>query len=185
MAITIKSEINFSLFSIYVIINLSYKFGGTMKETVKIRTDLLNAVREHISSFYDEKNIPLELKVEEMLAEMIFLFEGTKEELRNYFIFDEVGCLCDAFNGIMYMGGTSMKKFLITEYEAYLKCNDCNLNDTFSEDERITLYNKLKRLTEFQAYVVFLQLREFWNKEKWSIDEIHELFFVDRVKVNG
>ena len=61
-------------------------------------------------------------------------------------------------------------------------------NDNIIAKERTTVFDEGESRSEdkFEHNLAKkIAVFEFLNKEKWSIDEIHELFFVDRVKVNG
>lgn len=104
-----------------------------------------------------------------MITYLNKLLKETKKELKGFFIEREAYALIAIFTSsqietiLEYI--TDSKSYLINQVNSAIKWGE--LIDF--EDVASTLVGKLNKLTEFQSFVVYRMVVEYWN---WSEDNI-------------
>jgi hypothetical protein len=107
------------------------------------------------------------------------LLYRTIKGLGNYFNENELYCLFDIFNTSMYSPGISAYKFLLWETTEVLE-NEQWMIEKWEIDKKV-LIEKIKNLSEFQAFAVIMIIYKFWrdsNRCKYNLS----LLFKDTIE---
>lgn len=115
------------------------------------------------------------VKVDSLINDHTNLIEFTKIELINFFTEAEANLLVDSLNGVHTVSQISPAKLLKSSISDSMQLYRFDVKWNV---DKTALTGKLSRLTSFQAYVVTLMVREYWNSEDPDKTDIKEIFLI-------
>ncbi|OOO61388.1 hypothetical protein [Clostridium tepidum] len=108
------------------------------------------------------------------------LLYRTIKDLDNYFDSDELYCLFDIFNTAIYSQGISAYKFLLWETTDVLEYEQWMI-EKWEIDKKVII-EKIKNLSEFQAFAVIMIIYKFWRDPGRYKDNL-SLLYKDTVEI--
>jgi len=108
------------------------------------------------------------------------LLYRTIKDLDNYFDSNELYCLFDIFNAVKYFPGISAYKFLLWETTDALE-NEQWMIKKWEIDKKVFI-DKIKKLSEFQAFAVIMIIYKFW-RDTGRYQDYLSLLFKDTAEI--
>lgn len=131
--------------------------------TEMVKSFPVGGFHDEIQDDFDDDAISLltGYRAEEMLLTLKSMYEWTKNELKNYFTFEEAWCVFRAFGTSSADTITERPKDMLN-----MQIEDTFIYEPHDELSQVgikTVHEKIKALTEYQCYVVIMLCFEYKN----------------------